>query len=216
MPKVVDHDARRAELVAALWRVVARDGFDAASVRSIAAESGWSVGAVRYYFRSQADLARFAMEALAERIAARVQGAYLDASGMLREVPEAGTRGERALHTLLQLVPLDEERRAEVLIWLEFMARARFDPSLDEPRALAWNGERYLLRLALADAADLPLPTGPGQSLHEPAETAAMDLLLGIDGLTVQAVTHPEHWPPAAQEEAVRRLLTRAADIVTG
>lgn len=214
MPKIVDHDARRAELVAALWAVVARDGFDAASVRSVAAESGWSVGAVRYYFRTQADLARFAMEALAGRIAARVQSAYVDDQGIVRDLPATGSRSERALHTLLQLVPIDEERRAEVLIWLEFMARARFDPSLDEPRALAWEGERYLLRLALADAAGLPLPTDPEQSLPGRAEEAALDLLLAIDGLTVQAVTHPEHWPPAAQEEAVRRLLARAADIV--
>ncbi len=53
MPKIVDHDARREEIAQALWRVVRRDGIRAASVRTVAAEAGWSAGAVRYYFPDQ-------------------------------------------------------------------------------------------------------------------------------------------------------------------
>ena len=48
MPKIVDHETRREEIAEALWRVVRRDGVRAASVRTIAAEAGWSPGAVRY------------------------------------------------------------------------------------------------------------------------------------------------------------------------
>ncbi len=62
MPKIVDHDARREEIAQALWRVVRRDGIRAASVRTIAAEAGWSAGAVRYYFPDQDGLLSFAMD----------------------------------------------------------------------------------------------------------------------------------------------------------
>ena len=48
MPKVVDHAARREQLAAALWRVVVRDGVEAASLRRVAAEAGWSVGSLRH------------------------------------------------------------------------------------------------------------------------------------------------------------------------
>ena len=42
MPKIVDHDARRSLIIYALWRVVARDGASAVSVRSVASEAGVS------------------------------------------------------------------------------------------------------------------------------------------------------------------------------
>ena len=42
MPKDVDHDARREELLEAVWRVIARDGMERATIRAIAKETGWS------------------------------------------------------------------------------------------------------------------------------------------------------------------------------
>ena len=62
MPKVVDHDRRRAELSEALWRVALRDGFDAVTVRSVALESGWSAGALRHYFPDKAEMVLFAVD----------------------------------------------------------------------------------------------------------------------------------------------------------
>lgn len=221
MPKIVDHDARRAELAQALWRVVARSGLDSASVRVVAAESGWSVGAVRYYFSTQAELARFAMEAMARSVTGRIVALYADESGHRRssadptdlepaDLADPAARRARALETLAQLLPLDEDRRVEVLVWLEFVARARFDPSLDEPRSLAWEGSRHLTRLALADAAGLELPRLDGSTLPPAAEEASLDLHLTVDGLAVQATTYPEQWPPEQQLAALERSLDRA------
>ena len=44
MPKVVDHAARREEIVDALLRVAERDGLDGVSLRAVAREGGWSTG----------------------------------------------------------------------------------------------------------------------------------------------------------------------------
>jgi len=73
MPKIVDHAARREEIAEALWRVVRRDGIRAASVRTIAAEAGWSAGAVRYYFPDQDGLLSFAMDLVSRRVTERVE-----------------------------------------------------------------------------------------------------------------------------------------------
>jgi AcrR family transcriptional regulator len=52
----VDHEQRRREIVEAAWRLVARGGFAAATMREIAAEAGFANGALKYYFDSKDDL----------------------------------------------------------------------------------------------------------------------------------------------------------------
>ena len=39
MPRTIDHDARRAELAEAVWRVILHRGIGAVSVRTVAAEA---------------------------------------------------------------------------------------------------------------------------------------------------------------------------------
>src|ERR671915_6847 len=41
MPKIVDHEQRREELAAAVWRLASREGLDAVTIRGVAAEAGW-------------------------------------------------------------------------------------------------------------------------------------------------------------------------------
>jgi AcrR family transcriptional regulator len=119
MPKVVDHERRRVELGHAVWRVIRRDGVDRASVRTVAEEAGWSPGALRHYFATQSELLAFAMRLVVERIEARI--AALDQAADPRQAVE------QVLHELL---PLDDERRAENEVWLAFTARALTDPEL--------------------------------------------------------------------------------------
>ena len=53
MPKVVDHEERRQAIVNGMWKIVQRDGFQAVSVRSVAAEVGLSKSTIAHYFGSQ-------------------------------------------------------------------------------------------------------------------------------------------------------------------
>ena len=50
MPKIVDHDERRLELVDATWRIIARLGIEGATMREIATEAGFANGALKPYF----------------------------------------------------------------------------------------------------------------------------------------------------------------------
>lgn len=198
MPKVVDHDERRSEIVRALWRVIARSGMDAASVRTVAAEAGWSLGAIRYYFKTQDELIRFAAEAM---LTAAEQRVYL-----LLDARDPGPARCREL--LEQLLPLDPDRTAEVRVWLAMVVRASVDPVLDDLRLLAWQGERELCRLVVREIRGLPpRPRGSRLSSHE--ERLAAELQTVVDGLSLQAATVPEQVAATQARTALRRHLDR-------
>ncbi|AYF27458.1 MULTISPECIES: TetR/AcrR family transcriptional regulator [Micromonospora] len=180
MPKIVDHDARRAELARAMWRVVYRDGVGAATVRSIAAEAGWSPSALRHYFATQTELLVFAMEHVQAEAAERI--AADDRTGSPREV---------AQRILEQLLPLDRQRVREAEVWLLLAARAQTDPAARTRMADADDGIRRAAEFAVA------LLTG--QPAAGPEAVARLHALL--DGLALHALLYPERMPPARARE---------------
>lgn len=200
MPKVVDHEARRAEIAQAMWRVIAREGVAGASARSIAAEAGWSLGAVRHYFSTQAGLYRFAAEQMMVTTTARI----VETLG--RKPPGVA----RCQAVLEQLLPFDEQRTGEVRAWLAVVVEAHADPVLDDIRLLAWDGERRVCRLMVADLGRLDGVDGrtplPGR-----LEAEAAHLHLLVDGLTLQAATSPERLGPAAVRRILHTQLTELA-----
>ncbi|NRQ34990.1 TetR family transcriptional regulator [Nonomuraea sp. NN258] len=203
MPKVVDHERRREELVRAVWEVISRDGIEGATVRKVAEAAGVSVGGLRHYFDSQRDLLAFAAHAIGRNVTERVT-ALLHA-----DLP--GPQRARAL--LEEFLPLDENRRVEVEVWLACLVRSHVDESLAELRTTAWAGERHICRLAVASCHDLPLPDRLDQELADAdLERQAMRLHLVIDGLTLQTATYPENFTAesirAILDEELRLLLT--------
>jgi AcrR family transcriptional regulator len=187
MPKVVDHEQRRRELAEAVWRVIRRNGVDGASVRTVAQEAGWSAGALRHYFHTQSELLEFAIELAAERIRQRV------AAVELADDPR------RAVEQLLsELLPLDDERRAENEVWLAFTARALIDPQLRVRHAEIDDA----LRAASLRAVELlGLPAGRERGL----EAERLHALL--DGLALHAAMRPEQLPPRRIMAVLRRHL---------
>jgi AcrR family transcriptional regulator len=67
MPKVVDHEKVRIDLVEAAARVIARVGPDQASIRLIAAECGRSPAAPLHYFGTRENLFEFAFKHFSDR-----------------------------------------------------------------------------------------------------------------------------------------------------
>ncbi|MEV0053971.1 TetR/AcrR family transcriptional regulator [Saccharopolyspora shandongensis] len=203
MPKLVDHDQRRAELARAAWAVISRDGIEGATVRKVADEAGVSVGGLRHYFDSQRGLLRFAAEAVATNAGARL------AEHMRAERP--GMR--RAQLLLEEFLPLDEERRVEADVWSACLMRARVDHSLDGLRKTAWDGEQHVCRIAVADCCAAPPPTTIGDELPDARlEQRARRLHIFVDGLTLQAATYPCELPA----DEVRRLLRAELELVSG
>jgi AcrR family transcriptional regulator len=192
MPKVVDHERRRADIATAARRVLRRDGIERLSVRNVAREAGLSPGALRHYFTRQDDLLRFALRQFVEDLRVRIAAVDFPTDDL-----------DAAVLLVEQVLPLDEQRREDMEVWLSFTGRARFDPvlhemSLESQDALALLARSAIARLeeggVLRDGLDLDLET---QRLHAV-----------IDGLALHAYVHPERLPVDQLRQVARRHLT--------
>lgn len=125
MPKHVDHEERRQTIATATWKVIADKGMEAATVRAIAEAAGLSLGALRYYFKTQEELIGFTLELVKERVQKRIQ-AILEQ----QLSPEEST-----LRILLELIPHNEETFQEMSVWFQFMIgvnQRKFSPESDD------------------------------------------------------------------------------------
>jgi AcrR family transcriptional regulator len=175
VPKAVDHEARRRELAEAVWRVISTDGVHRASVRAVAAESGWSTGSLRHYFPTQDSLLAFAMELLADKARARLQAIDdQDSRTILRRIAEA-------------LLPVTPEHRVEVEVWLALLARAQVDPGLRR----AERDNRDALLAVLSGVLWRAAARGDLAETRNP-DLEAVRMLAVIDGLTLACVFSPE------------------------
>lgn len=119
MPKIVDYAERRKEIAAATWRVVAGRGITGATMRDIAAEAGFSNGALKPYFSTKHDLLRATFEYVFSRTNDRV-----------REVTRHRTGLEAVLAFGREVLPLDADRRDEARAVIAFWQEAALDPVL--------------------------------------------------------------------------------------
>jgi AcrR family transcriptional regulator len=189
VPRLVDHDARRAEIADAVWRVVRREGIEGASVRRVAAEAGCSTGSLRHYFATQSELVAFAMELVVRRVTERVVA-----------LRPTGPPVRRAVAYLEVTIPLDDERRAEMQVWLAFTARALVDPALAELRDRAHADLRGLCAGVVRAL---------GVTRDVPAEAERLHAL--VDGLALHAVVDPRTTTPRRVRTLLRRHLEALA-----
>jgi AcrR family transcriptional regulator len=187
VPRRADHDARRATVVEALWRVLARHGIEEVSVRTVAAEAGMSPTALRYYFPSRDDLLATAMTHTLERGTARV-----------RPLLEAARDRAGVERVYLEMLPTDEAQRTEQEVYLAFANLARTSPRLQEISEEAGVRIRRVARVAV-EVLQVSGELGPGV----PPDAAARCLDSLVQGLTFQSAT----WPAAFDAERVRRTL---------
>ncbi|MGW7443933.1 TetR/AcrR family transcriptional regulator [Kitasatospora sp. NPDC054795] len=146
MPKLVDHEERRAHIIDALLRSATSSGLHSVTMRSVAVEAGVSVRLVQYYFDTKEQLLLAAMTRLAARMGERVQrrmresGAATHPRGIIEAV-------------LLEAVPNDEESRAFHLIYTEYAVLSVTDPALGGQPFLAAPNEMEAFLAAQLTAA---------------------------------------------------------------
>jgi AcrR family transcriptional regulator len=151
MPKVVDHEVRRAEIAEALWRVVAREGIDAATIRAVAAEAGWSRGIVEHYFDSKDALVLYACELALERTLALVKQRH------------ETTVGREALRAVL----LDDLAQGKD-IWFDLLSTGARDPAM-APQLVRFDSE---ISIVLAEIIAEMIARGEASPDLDPAAEA--------------------------------------------
>jgi AcrR family transcriptional regulator len=141
VPKLVDREQRRQEILEVTWRLMATRGADAATMREIAREAGYANGALAPYFANKDELVEAAYVYVFDRTNERIQTAV------------TGKRGLAALRAfLVEVLPTTELTLLEARIVLPFWNRTVTDERLARMNDGAMRRWRHELRALLAQA----------------------------------------------------------------
>jgi AcrR family transcriptional regulator len=186
-----------AAILAAVLAVIARDGFEGATIRRVAAAAGCSAGAVQKRFPTRSLLLRSAFELVVVAVLHRIEAA--DAHG-------GGQLVERQWRAALETLPLNPARRSEGLVWTSYLLRAAVDDTLsDLPRQLDQAMHEALAgELAAAQAA------GDLRSDADPPQLADALLAL-VDGIALRML-----YTPTAGHDALLAALSAGLDALLG
>ncbi|MBB3069249.1 AcrR family transcriptional regulator [Paenibacillus baekrokdamisoli] len=185
MPKIVDHEKQRQIVAEAALRVIRKYGLEQATVRNIAKEAGLSVGSMRHYFCTQAELFAFCMSLFVQRVQNRVEAFSIE-EPFLPDLKRL----------LLQFVPLDEERVMEMEVWFSFNAKVLIYPELKKISEAMQDGFyraagfviEFLLTNNLAKSGlDTDLET---EKLYALVDGLAIHQLMQPGRLTVERLEH--------------------------
>lgn len=187
-----DHDARRRDVSAAVWRVLAAHGFGGLTLRAVATEMGATTGLLTHYFPSKKDLVAHALTLLDERRAARPDHPAPDGLGALRAM-------------LLAILPSTPRAAADNRIWVGSWDAALADPDLAAGHAARYAGSRERIRHHVRTAQRLgELPPA------DPDDVAAALQSFTL-GLIVQALFAPDAFPPERQTRLLDDYLAALA-----
>jgi AcrR family transcriptional regulator len=181
VPKLVDHDAKRREILEVTWRIMATRGADAATMREIAREAGYANGALAYYFANKDALVAAAYGYVFDRTNDRIRAATSD------------LRGLAALRAfLVEVLPTTEVTRLEARIVLPFWSRSVTDERLARLNDAAMQRWRHDLRRLVAEGradGDVTVDTADDVLVEQLLATA---LGLQVLALLPEAPTAPD------------------------
>jgi AcrR family transcriptional regulator len=193
VPKIVDHDLRKQELVSATWQVIARTGIVGVTTREIAREAGVSTGVLAHYFANKEELLAAALNRSHQQVYAR-----------LRERTQ-GLLGLDALRVvMLEALPLDEQRLLEAQIEVNFWSLALGHEALRELQHEEFERFWDVLHYRVSEAQKL------GQVWPDlDADDVTHQLMVLVEGLSLEAVLYPSRATPERQTATLDSVLGR-------
>ena len=194
MPRLVDREQRRAQLLAATWRVVRTRGVEGTTTRAIAEEAGCSLSVLAHFLGGKDEILVAAQGAIYDRIVAR---AY-----------QIGRKkyGLASLRAALDAVlPIDAERAADAHVNVAFAGAALSNPRLAESRRAAHQRIRPLLQVCLREAREL------GELRADVADEAVLDdFIILVEGSTLLSLV--DGWAEEGRAERLDRLAAAFVD----
>lgn len=192
-------EQRREEILESTWRLIARDGLAASSMRALAAEAGYANGALAYYFESKEELLRAAYEYVSRQTMRRTMAATRD------------LRGIAALRAFcIEIVPDDALKLLEARVVVPFWSSALTDARLADTFERDMKSWRKQMLGHLAEAVkggELPRPLD--RSVHR---EAVEELLSLLSGMQVLAVLTPVPHSPRMMRNLVDAALQRLGE----
>ncbi len=179
--------ARRGQILAAARACIGAKGYEATTIRDVAAASGVSTGTINYYFPGKEALLVAALEDLAgdlgRRLRLAAQQTHGNAFASLAAIIEAS-------------LPLPDEAPSNWHVWMEFWGQAVRHPVLSRTHAELYRGWRRLIARVIGEG------IAAGQFQPVDADKTARQLAGLIDGLAIHSIVGDPEIPTAE----VRRL----------
>jgi AcrR family transcriptional regulator len=190
------HAQTRAQLLDAAERIFARDGYRGASVNAIAAEAGYSHGAIYSNFSGKHDLFLALIE---ERIDARLAKVYEAADAELG-------RGGEPLETARRFLDIVQSERTALLLLVDFWNQAVRDPT-----AAAKFAERHARLRSIVGGIIEHAAHQQGHQLNAPADQVATAIITLFNGFAIEALANPD----ATTAEMLARTIAGILDAFT-
>lgn len=192
MPKVVDHEARRRQVAEHAVRLVATQGIDSLTTRTVAGAVGHSTAAISHYFAGKDDLLLATFTFASDRARDRF---VMTTSSSPREL--------RLYRGLESLLAIGEDARQEWAVFMAFWGKAIALPALAKEQAARVRSAAHRVATLLADDAGVDLT--PAERIH-----VARRLLATVQGISTYAIFDAEEWNPARQRRMLQDLLAAA------
>ncbi|MCG7529096.1 TetR/AcrR family transcriptional regulator [Streptomyces sp. OfavH-34-F] len=176
MPKIIDHDQRRREIVAVAKKLIIQGGFEAATMRSIVAEAGFANGALKRYFPSKDSI-----------VAATFQSVLAEMSEQIGPSEPDGDPREALRHDIEATLPLDRYRidsaRVLLALWEHSVA--------NEELASLYREHLHVWRRRLAER--IAAARGKGETPDTPAVSELAGEVIGVSiGANVTSLMFPD------------------------
>lgn len=192
-PLTKSFSATGAAIADATITVIARDGFDRVSVRTVAAQSHLAPGTIQYHARTRQALLADAFIRSIQRQSARIQS-----------LEPADTPLEALHRALIELLPTTGLRRQDAALWVTYGAAASTRPWLADLYWQALTQFRSRLESALTVAQD----SGHLRPGISPASGARLITAL-VNGLTIDHLNAPE-----AEQQVIEEELRRGLELI--
>lgn len=191
MPKIVNHEERRAAIAGVAARMIADVGLERTTIREIARESGFSKGIIEHYFDSKEDLINSALDWVNRRYLERVQ----DVSSQARGIAAIQLK-------IRSILPFTDDMREEWKIRIRVWGLAAIDDKFRKLQAKRFDIAANFFRLDVMEAQRLGEVPSSKDALAE-----AEWLLHQTSGVGVAATHNPERFDEGYMEQAIGRIV---------
>ncbi|EJM70001.1 transcriptional regulator [Pseudomonas sp. GM49] len=190
MPKIVDHELRKAEITKAVLKSIGKNGLANTTIRGIVREGGFSSGTLAHYFSNKDDLIDFAFQAVAEDTYARIE----------KRAALCTCAVDKVRVVIEELVP-SPEGEIDSIISLSFWSAVPYDAKLKSKFHEVYEATRRQIREYISEGVANKEIKLQGELEDE------VDFIVAIsDGLLVSFLLDPARFP----DEKHARLITAA------
>ncbi|MGE7364790.1 TetR/AcrR family transcriptional regulator, partial [Staphylococcus cohnii] len=111
MPKIINHEKKKEQIIQYAFDSIVENGVKGSTVRQIAKLAEMTPGQIRYYFPNHSELLNAVMSTVELKVRRRIEVIFT--SENLNTI-------DKAKASLLSVLPLDQERLADMEVWMAF------------------------------------------------------------------------------------------------